>query len=485
MNRSSAARRRRDGDVGARDRLWLTTVFLGLLCLPSSPARSQAVASGRSRALKLALPSEVVRGAPIEAIIRGAVPFGRVRVSVSREQRLDSGSVHDLPAGRARFVSAATVQADAAGTVRLAQPRSTTSDAIDPLRWLWAATPSMIPAASRDTIQRGLLRIEASAARRRSVRGDVRLVGMRTGISARILRVDGLDGVYAVPAGAGQFATVILLHGSEDGDSASAMRSASRFASHGFAALALNYFVWGSFRANIPTALINVPVEMLDRAHDWLSTEPTADTSKLGIVGVSKGAEFSLVVASARIWPKAVVACVPSDVMWAGFGRELKPGERNASWSLRGESLPFIPYDRYEDALSGKLTAEIVHTRSRVLFADSVERARIPVERIRAPLLLLGGERDEVWPSATMVRSIARDMKAHGSTTALEIHTYPGAGHGNCGDGATPAAFSNGNELHTDHPPSREQTAAGGADAWRQTITFLRAHLSPNSRGLP
>jgi len=279
MNRSSAARRRRDGDVGARDRLWLTTVFLGLLCLPSSPARSQAVASGRSRALKLALPSEVVRGAPIEAIIRGAVPFGRVRVSVSREQRLDSGSVHDLPAGRARFVSAATVQADAAGTVRLAQPRSTTSDAIDPLRWLWAATPSMIPAASRDTIQRGLLRIEASAARRRSVRGDVRLVGMRTGISARILRVDGLDGAYAVPAGAGQFATVILLHGSEDGDSASAMRSASRFASHGFAALALNYFVWGSVRANIPTALINVPVEMLDRAHDWLSTEPTADTS--------------------------------------------------------------------------------------------------------------------------------------------------------------------------------------------------------------
>ena len=54
-------------------------MLLGVLCLRPSPAHSPVAASGGTRALKLKLPSEVVRGSPIEAIIRGAAPSGHVR----------------------------------------------------------------------------------------------------------------------------------------------------------------------------------------------------------------------------------------------------------------------------------------------------------------------------------------------------------------------------------------------------------------------
>jgi dienelactone hydrolase len=171
-----------------------------------------------------------------------------------------------------------------------------------------------------------------------------------------------------------------------------------------------------------------------------------------------------------------VVACTPSDVVWSGFGRAPAPGERLSSWSDGGVPLAYVPYDRYEDALEGRLTARAVHDRSRAQASDSVRAATIPVARARGRILLLGSERDEVWASSPMVRALADTLRAHGRAGQVTAHAYPAAGHGICGTGSSPAVQFE--RTHpTDVPPDARATAAAAADAWRATVGFLRETL--------
>jgi dienelactone hydrolase len=60
---------------------------------------------------------------------------------------------------------------------------------------------------------------------------------------------------------------------------------------------------------------------------------------------------------------------------------------------------------------------------------DAVARALIPVERIRAPLLLLSGQDDQMWPASDMARQIIERRRRHG-TGAGDAHIdLPDAGH--------------------------------------------------------
>ncbi len=177
----------------------------------------------------------------------------------------------------------------------------------------------------------------------------------------------------------------------------------------GYAAFAVSYvqYPWNGALSGVPTAIDSIPVETLERARAWLGQQPVADTSRIALWGVSKGAEFALVASARCDWVRATMACVPSDVMWAGYGRDPLPGETLTSWSDSGRRLPAIPYDRYDDVFAGKATPREVHDRSRVASPALVRAARIPVEQIASPVLLLGAERDNVWSSGEMTRAAA------------------------------------------------------------------------------
>jgi len=53
---------------------------------------------------------------------------------------------------------------------------------------------------------------------------------------------------------------------------------------------------------------------------------------------------------------------------------------------------------------------------------------RIPVERIRGPVLLVAGAADQVWNSAYAVSAVGERRDEHGGQT--EGLTFPEAGHG-------------------------------------------------------
>ncbi|KZY14260.1 hypothetical protein A3726_14000 [Erythrobacter sp. HI0037] len=62
-----------------------------------------------------------------------------------------------------------------------------------------------------------------------------------------------------------------------------------------------------------------VPLETFDAALRYLLAREDIDTDRIGLVGGSKGAEGALLFASMRPEIRAVVASMPSSVVWQGF----------------------------------------------------------------------------------------------------------------------------------------------------------------------
>ena len=287
----------------------------------------------------------------------------------------------------------------------------------------------------------------------------------------------GLNGVFARPRDTSSrpLPAILLLHGSEGGSKESAQATAIRFANLGYAAFALNYFAWPAANLNgVPQAFVDIPVEELATARTWLMQQHGVDADHLAVWGASKGAEFALVGAAHYPWIDRVVACVPSSVVWSGFGRPPAPGEVYSSWSIDGKGLPYIPYDNFQDSLDRKFSSAFVHKRS-FDKATSQERAaaRIPIEQANAKILLLAATNDVVWPSGVMANEIEKTLfNAHTQAT-VQSFIFENASHFICGTGSEPRRI---NPVHKPegNDPSPEADAHAAEMGWKATQDFLR-----------
>jgi dienelactone hydrolase len=298
-----------------------------------------------------------------------------------------------------------------------------------------------------------------------------------------------LNGVFAAPEGETDLPTVILLHGSEGGSRDSARELAARYAGHGFAALAVNYFAWDmSGIETVPNVHVNMPIERLDDARAWLSTRPEADLDRLGVYGHSKGAEFATVAATKYPWIKAVSACVPSDSVWEGYGigdpraqrarpEPDPPADAHSSWSWKGAPMPFIPLKRYyaEKDRTYFNNSEL-YERARNDNPARARAAEIPIETAKARFLLSGGAKDEVWASGAMAEQLNRRMIAAGRGGDVILQVFPQAGHGICGAGTYPPFLWADS---SDDPRAKDPAAEGPAtiETWQRTVRFFKDTL--------
>lgn len=214
---------------------------------------------------------------------------------------------------------------------------------------------------------------------------------------------------------------IMVLGGSEGGRPRYLARL---LATQGFTTLALQYFG----RAPLPRHLVEVPLEQLSQAAQWLRERPECTGSPIGIIGASKGAELALLVASTM--PEkfgCVVAFAPSAVSFAGVTSSPK-GRRRSSWSHQGRPVAFVPYGQAAPRLS--LQGLSVRAMYEIGLDDTqaVQKAMIPVERIQAPIMLISGARDRMWPSSKMAAMINTRLAEHGCQPAHHLD-YPNAGH--------------------------------------------------------
>jgi dienelactone hydrolase len=351
-------------------------------------------------------------------------------------------------------------RADAPAT---AQPRAPVQD----LLAAPAGTPFPRPPAGSLEVRlevRAGERLLASAVAVREVTGPR--------VAVTEVREQGLVGRMYEPGGPPRPA-VLVLGGSQGGIPAA---YAPVLAGHGYATFALAYFRTDG----LPVDLVDVPLERLERGLEWLRARPSVDPGRVAVLGHSRGAEAALLLAATNAQVKAVVALAPSHVVWEGAVRDpakkglaaLKP-ERSA-WTRAGQPLPFVPKTVTPDLAARVAAGERFHTIEMMRLSSvdlmAVERARIPVETIRGPVLLVSSLSDRMWPAADMADRVTEALRAARFPHRVEHLQYDGLAH------AMPDAW-----LPMVHGGTLGGTAEGTMSAfgryWPAVLSFLDVSL--------
>lgn len=421
----------------------------------------------------------VLLGDPVTVTLRGLAPAKAVTVVAERVFRSNASGQRMIHRAQATFTP------DANGVVDFAKAvpaKGSSYQGTDAHGLFWSMMPTKdVAADDQPSLE---VRFSARAADAPdgspAAQGTVSFITQRPNvITERVAEFPGA--VFATQGGAQKRPVLIVLGGSEGGAAVTA--GAAPLASHGFAVLALPYYSPTDDKgqqevAGLPKNFDRIPVERLNQARAWLKKRSDVDDQRIGLMGTSKGAEFALLAGAFLGWPSLVVAVVPTDVVWEGWGESVEEG-RHPSFSLLGKPLPFVPYRNAPTELKGFQTGDPVRFRrpseqGRTAHPGAAVKARIPVERIKAPVLVLGGHDDQVWPSGAMAQNIAeRRVGMKHETLAL---IYSGAGHAIGGTGYGPTTQHNEGLFKMGGNPSDDARAQ--ADAWPKTIAFLQKHLN-------
>lgn len=261
------------------------------------------------------------------------------------------------------------------------------------------------------------------------------------------VEAEGLVGTLYAPPGEAPAPPVILLHGSRGNRMSS---TASLLASHGFLALALQYFGESS---PIPDQFVGVPIEYVQRAGEWLRQHKRASGDQVGLWGASRGGELALLAASYFEVFGAVVSISGSGVTWGGWTHQGEPLPQLLSIYMNGSALDDIDDERLAEAT-------------------------IPVERINGPVLMISGRRDRLWNAVTFSNIVVERLEQHNHPYRYQHLIYDEAGHlmnlpylpvqlSVTRDGF-PANFGG----------TREGAAEASADHWPKALEFLRRGLT-------
>ena len=214
--------------------------------------------------------------------------------------------------------------------------------------------------------------------------------------------------------GGGPQPVVVLLGGSEGGQWPADHPLVLALQQAGFATSRLGYFGM----PGTPRHLQGIALEPIHDHLTALGADPRIDGRCVFLAGVSKGAELALLLASDRPDLGAVLAIVPSHVV---FQSARVTPFRRGSWTISGQELSYVPYPVGLTALRGWwqggewLALHELALRD----AEAVARAAIPIERANGPILLVSAEQDQVWPSVAM--SEALEARVDAAVTGPEL----------------------------------------------------------------
>lgn len=280
---------------------------------------------------------------------------------------------------------------------------------------------------------------------------------------------DGLVATWYPPA-SGKRGPVILVLGGSEGGEESSKRVGAAFAAQGYGVLSLAYFK----ADGLPAQLQEVPLEYFDRALGWIARQPLADSHRIGLWGMSIGGETALVLAARAPQIKAVVAVVPSSVVWQGINLTDYSSVKS-TYSLGGQPVPYLPYD-----MSKPFTSVLDLYQRSLKTVDAHPDAVIPVERIAGPVLLLSGKADGLWPSTAMSDQVMARLDARHFRYSHDHIAYPDAGHG----ALSPPYSAMGRAVPAEaNAGSRNmggtETGNGFArtDSWQRTLAFFATAL--------
>lgn len=392
----------------------------------------------------------------------------------------------DVP-GYSDWGASATFVTDAAGSVDLdtAVPVDGSYSIPDAGGLIWSLAP--MPSSGRRPgstrfLESGLadyiVHLEASSGGNVLADADLVRQPVAPGVQRLQIREGGVIGTLFLPDGEGPFDTIVVLPGSNGGvpEDLPAL-----YASRGYAALGLGYFGVEGAR-EIPAELVHVPLEYFVSAFDWLDGREDLRTDRLIVDGTSRGGELALLLASRMPRVTAVIAWVPSLYVYRAFSADPASSAMSA-WTWKGDPLPFVPAASasqfavapQRDGEPVKALVDIARIPSDPEHLD----ARIPVEDISGPVLLISGRDDALWPSAVFADWALEQLDQAGFAHEYTHLSYPNAGH-TVGPALGPTTvlgdWDEGHgHLHS-YGGTPEGVALARRDLWPRVLDFIERH---------
>jgi hypothetical protein len=273
---------------------------------------------------------------------------------------------------------------------------------------------------------------------------------------------DPWEGVLAAPARGSDIGVLVLA-----GSSGRVERERARIlAQQGMTAVSIRWFGGPGQSPGI----CEIPLEAFTSAVDFLRLN---GAERIGILGISKGAEAALLTAVHDPRVDVVIAMSPTSRVWCnvGPGRDGAPHPYRSSWTWREQALPFVPMDDSwtpAEADGGPVAIRGWYELSERTFAGLLSSAEIPVEKARADLVLVAGGDDAMWPSLPFAEQLAQRRRSVGATVRLIARDD--AGHRPRFPGESPASAS----PRFQYGGTPEADALLGAAAWPHVLDVLR-----------
>lgn len=301
-------------------------------------------------------------------------------------------------------------------------------------------------------------------------------------------------GKLFIPPGDGPFPTILFCGGTSEGMASQSLQAAL-LAARGFVVFVMSYFNY----AHLSKELYEVPIEIFYEAVKWLTLNDKVKSDQIAAIGIFKGAEGLL--ASAAMLPeinlKAIIAISPSNVIWQGLGKG-RP-KLKSSWSFQGKPLPYLKI-KSKRIIPQFILSSIVTklglkkyfpklTRTSLLpvyeavkgNSYEIDQATIPVEKIQAPLLLIAGNKDKLWPSVYMSQAIINHRKSNFYNHQDEFVTFDGAGHITRFFPYLPSTIpwmvTRGGKMIINFGGNAYDNANAQENTWKKILAFLEKHL--------
>jgi dienelactone hydrolase len=391
-----------------------------------------------------------------------------------------------LDDGGELWESHAVLTCDSGGELDLsrAKPVSGTYRKADPMGLFWSMTPKDTKDAGayvKSNTEPKQVTFSAEADGYTMLSKEIERFYLAPGVESIPVDEDGIIGTYFKPEAAEPRPAIIVMHGTAN----RVMEDrGSLLASRGYAVLSLLYF--GG--EGLPEDYIRIPVEYFEKCIAWLSARPEVKKGGVALIGISRGGEGALVVASRLEQVNAVVSISGSGVVFEGLHKNPREGEPETPWTWQGDDIPFV---ERKDSLSftakaiwGGISKKPVSTLSTYIEGmkdkEAMDAATIEVEEIKGPVLLVSGKEDKVWPSSELSRIALARLEKSDHHFPCEHLDYDGAGHvvvlpyQPTTVGYT-RVFSG---MALDFGGNPEANARASADSWEKMLRFLADALS-------
>ncbi|MDO4354925.1 MAG: acyl-CoA thioester hydrolase/BAAT C-terminal domain-containing protein [Clostridia bacterium] len=243
-------------------------------------------------------------------------------------------------------------------------------------------------------------------------------------------REHGFVGHLAEPDEGGEQAVLVISGGEQS--LLPGVKIAERFADFGFVGLSVSLF--GA--EGLPGAPDRIPLEMFEAAVKYLRKEKRV--CSVSAYGQSMGSIFAALAAQLIGGMDNLILVSPTHVPFEGTmaNRRTMTGHSVAVW--RGQELPFVSADfsresptRYRNhpAAGHRVMGMWKAFYDAYMDEAAVDRARLPLEKTGARILVIAGGADEAWPSEFSARAIEKYLDERKYDRAYRVIVYPNVSH--------------------------------------------------------